>query len=435
MPQPSDPFQFSQPEPAPSQTGWSASNFEQAFRLIDSLIPKAACLYHQILPLSLVEKHLTLGMVNLKDAAALDYVRSLLSSGDYCLKIQPIDSKTLQLILSAHSSSLQAAPSDLQDAKLAQQQIPQLPTNFNTQPTLIHDTFALERPNADSATHFNNRSALINERATLIVDNPEDLSPSLADSASDAFPPPPSATNFNEQPTLIVDSLDELSPELAERIFGSASPQNANSPAEELSDVASQPLLEVQTYSTSQSLDFLAKLSPQKLWQELLTRVLSEGIGRLYFERHSHHGRIFWSKNGVLQLSLEKVTPSVFQGTIDEFKRLLKLPATPLQQARKGELERYYRQERLLLRWQVIPGKYGEEGTLQVLRGKASELYQQRQMDELGQQALRLAESLERKLRQIQAMSKINPTRLEMLPSLRQIHEKINRSLEDLEKY
>jgi type II secretory ATPase GspE/PulE/Tfp pilus assembly ATPase PilB-like protein len=435
MPQPSDPSQFSQHEPVPAQTGWSASSFEQAFWLIDSLIPKASCIYHQILPLSLVEKRLTLGMVNLKDTAALDYVRSLLSSSDYSLRIQPIDSKTLQLILSAYSNSPQSERSEPQNPKLAQQ-IPQLPTNFNDQPTIIQDSTALEQPNTDPATNFNDRSALINERPTLIVDNPEDLSPSLADSAPDAFPPPPSATNFNEQPTLIVDSLDELSPELAERMFGSASPQNAaNSPAEATSNADSKPLLEVQTYSTSESLDFLAKLSPQKLWQELLSRVLSEGIGRLYFERHPHHGRIFWSKNGVLQLSLEKVTPSVFQGTIDEFKRLLKLPATPLQQARKGELERYYRQERLLLRWQVIPGKYGEEGTLQVLRGKASELYQQRQMEELGNQALRLAESLERKLRQIQAMSRINPARLEMLPSLRQMQEKINRYLEALEKY
>jgi hypothetical protein len=136
-----------------------------------------------------------------------------------------------------------------------------------------------------------------------------------------------------------------------------------------------------------------------------------------------------------LQLSLEKITPPVFQGVIDEFKRLVQLPATPLQQARKGELERFYRQERLLIRWQVIPGKYGEEGTLQVLRGKASQLYQQRQMDELGTQALRLAESLERKLKQIQALARTNGNRLDMLPSLRQVHQKIDRYLETLEKY
>jgi hypothetical protein len=71
---------------------------------------------------------------------------------------------------------------------------------------------------------------------------------------------------------------------------------------------------------------------------------------------------------------------------------------------------------------------------MQVLRGKASELYQQRQVDELATQALRLAESLERKLKQIQMLSRSQRTKLDMLPTLRQIYAKINRYLEELEK-
>jgi type II secretory ATPase GspE/PulE/Tfp pilus assembly ATPase PilB-like protein len=418
MSHPSDPSQnpaSSQSQPLSGETkSWSAKNFESTFKLIDSLIPKASCTYHQILPLSLVEKCLTLGMVNLKNTVALDYVRSLLPSEDYSLKIQPLDSKTLQLILSAH-----AKPD--RDAQLQ----------------------------AELAT---SSSTSINEQPTLIVDCPEELSPDLrGDRAETSASPSPNASpsltpsqpipNFNEQPTLIVDNPEALSPGLgfdASTSPASPSQKAASQPSPNIQPSrpsASDPSLEVQAHSNSESANFWASLTPQKLWQELLSRVLSEGIGRLYFERHPDRGRIFWSKNGVLQLSLEKITPSMFQGAIDEFKRLVQLPLGPVQQAKKGEIERYYRQERLLMRWQIIPGKYGEEGTIQVLRGKASDLYQQRQMDELGNQALQLADNLEKKLKQIQSLSRINPMHFNRLSALRQLQDKIERHLEILQKY
>jgi hypothetical protein len=423
MSQPSDPSQIpssSQPEEVSAQTGnWSAKSFESTFRLIDSLIPRASCIYHQILPLSLVEQCLTLGMVNPKDSAALVYVRSLLPSGHYSLNVKPIDSKTLQLILSAYSNATQAA------------QLKQPSANHNARPSEIPHHLSSE----------------FSEQPTFLIDSPSERSPESAENPPNTSSQersvlqqsgaPKPSTNFNEQPTLIVDNPEDLSPDLAD---AAALPQNfirskSSTPTttpQKTSDF--QPALEVHSHSNAESVEHLANLSPQKLWQELLSRVISEGIGRLYFERHADSGRIFWSKNGVLQLSLEKVTPAVFQGTIDEFKRLVQLPPSLVQQAKKGEMEKYYRQERLLIRWQIILGKYGEEGTMQVLRGKASELYQQRQVDELATQALRLAESLERKLKQIQMLSCSQRTKLDMLPTLRQIYAKINRYLEELEK-
>ncbi len=66
--------------PAKSKVNWAAQvNPDLAFRLIDSILPFEACLYHQILPLSLEGSRLKLGMVNLDDSAALDYVRRILS--------------------------------------------------------------------------------------------------------------------------------------------------------------------------------------------------------------------------------------------------------------------------------------------------------------------------------------------------------------------
>jgi len=408
MSQSSDSSQFfpsSSPEPSHSGVGdRSNSNFEQTFQLIDSLVPLESCLHHQIIPLSLFEKCLTLGIVNLRNSTAIEYIRSLLSSQNFSLKVQPIDTKTFQSILAAYAKSTQK------------------PTQQEVQPR---------------------SSPLTTEQPTLIVDSPDDLTPGSAQESNlSAFEQPTSestvpssrrTTNFNEQPTLIVDNPDDLGPELANdpNTTPVLKPDEFRTSSESPS---LKPSLEVKTYSIGEPVDFLVTLSPQQLWQELVSRVMSEGIGRLYFERHPERGRIFWSKNGVLQLSLENISPSVFQGTMDEFKRMVKLPATPLQQAKKGEIERLYRQERLLIRWQAIPGKYGEEGTLQVLRGKASELYQQRQLEEIGTQALRLAETLERKLKQISDISRGNPVRLEVVPNLRQIHEKIGKYLESLEK-
>jgi type II secretory ATPase GspE/PulE/Tfp pilus assembly ATPase PilB-like protein len=410
MSQPSDFSQSSQNDAVRSHTHWSPSNFEPAFGLIDSLISKESCTYHQILPLSLVEKCLTVGMVNLKNTAALDYVRSLVSDRDYALKIQPIDSKTLQLILSAYSNSPQSSQTPQTDKSL---------TGIGEQPTLLVDRpeqlmLGWTDEQANSPSSENNDSP---------QDNPSKI--------------PKIPTDFNEQPTLLVDRPEQLMTGLGETDGDSSSLPNVKQPSQSISSQAAHSTslpLEAQSYSASESVEFFVDLSPQKLWQELLSRVVSEGIGRLYFERQPDRGRIFWSKNGVLQLSLEKIAPSVFQGAIDEFKRFVQLSSTPVQQAKKGELERVYRQERLLLRWQIIPGKYGEEGTLQVLRGKASQLYQQRQIDELGTQAIRMAESLERKIRQIQSLSRVSPTSTETVASLRRVVEKIERHLDSLDK-
>lgn len=404
---------FSPPESSPVEVGdRSKANFEQTFQLIDSLVPLETCLHHQILPLSLFEKCLTLGIVNLKNSTAIEYIRSLLSSQNFSLKVQPIDTKTFQSILAAYAKSSQTPT----------QQEPQLrPSPLSTeQPTLIVDSPDELTPGSEQEINLSPF-----EQPIPSIDSTPTSAPTV--------PSPRRPTNFNEQPTLIVDNPEDLSPEIA----GDSSAIPVLNPTESKSSSEpsiAKPSLEVKTYSIAEPVDFLVTLSPQKLWQELLSRVLSEGIGRLYFERHPDRGRIFWSKNGVLQLSLENIAPSLFQGAIEEFKRMVKLPATPLQQAKKGEIERLYRQERLLIRWQAIPGKYGEEGTLQVLRGKASELYQQQQLDELSSQALRLAETLERKLKQINAISRVSHTRLDVVPNLRQIHDKIGKHLESLEK-
>jgi hypothetical protein len=87
----------------------------------------------------------------------------------------------------------------------------------------------------------------------------------------------------------------------------------------------------------------------------------------------------------------------------------------------------------LLIRWRINPGQYGEEATLQVLQGKALALYQERQMNELEEQALALAQQLERKLNQIRRHRQTNSVPLKELSSLRRLQKLIGRQLELLD--
>ncbi|MBR8833495.1 MAG: pilus assembly protein PilB [Stigonema ocellatum SAG 48.90 = DSM 106950] len=152
----------------------------------------------------------------------------------------------------------------------------------------------------------------------------------------------------------------------------------------------------------------LAILPPKKLLQELLGRVLAGGIGRLYLERRPYHGRILWSENGVLQSVLETLPLSVFQGVLNELKRFASLPVTTLTEPKQVEKECLYQQKRLLLRLRVMPGMYGEEGTLQVLRGAALKFYQQQQLARLSRDALGISQQLSYKLHELQERLLVN---------------------------
>jgi type II secretory ATPase GspE/PulE/Tfp pilus assembly ATPase PilB-like protein len=192
------------------------------------------------------------------------------------------------------------------------------------------------------------------------------------------------------------------------------------------------PLIEVQALYLSRPIEFLGTLAPKQLLQELLGRVLIGGIGRLYFERQPDGGRILWSQDGVLQSVLDGLSLPVFQGVIIELKRLVKSPLLPVTQPKQVEIERRYQQENLLLRLRVMPGTHGEEATLQVLRGVALKFYQRQELEKLSQDALKLAQQLQRKLNEIRERAYRHPTQLEALPALNQIMRSLNKQLESL---
>lgn len=391
--QPNNPSQMTPSAPASEIAGIQT---DQMFRLIDSILPFEACLYHQFLPVALEGKYLRLAMVSPQDSSALDYARRILAYLNCSLKTEQITPEAHQSLLSAYLNHTHHSESSRQrtSKKGKQQAVP------SEQPD----------PTSDSSQ---------SPEAELHEDTDEVLFP------TNPHQPQEDNSSNLRSPTQTSDNPNDS---LTEAAFATAiTPVPKISPKDE-----AVPLLDVNAMYLSRPMEFIVTLAPQQLLQELLGRVLIGGIGRLYFERQSEQGRILWSQDGVLQSVLDGLTLSVFQGLIIELKRIFNLPLLPVMQPKQVEIERRYQQECLLLRLRVMPGTHGEEATLQVLRGVALKFYQRQQLETLGQDALRLAQQLQRKLNEIRDRSYRYPLPLETLPALNQQLRGLDKQLEAL---
>lgn len=347
-----------------------------AFRLVDSILPFEACLYHQILPLSLEGSRLKLGMVNPEDAAALDYVRRILAYMNCSLVPQ-------RLASDVHYAALSAYLQHSDQQKKAAHSAPQ-PVARRIAKKLAEQS--AKRPEVNRET-----TVEPDVYPTLVVDSP------------DTLPPMPIATN---------DTETRVSPDdLTVGEFTEAAPSE-------------QPtVLDIQPQHLDAPVETLANLSPPDLLEELLGRVLSWGIGRLYLEWKAEQGRILWSQNGILQAVLEGLPRSTYTGVIQELKQLTQFPLMPVQKTKQVEIDRLYQNQRLLLRLRLMPGKQGcEEATLQVLRGAALKFYRQQQLVNLGHEALGAAQQLQQKVNEVYTHSRSHgvplPAHLNILPEL-----------------
>ena len=192
--------------------------------------------------------------------------------------------------------------------------------------------------------------------------------------------------------------------------------------------------LEITAKYLSQPIELLANLSSREILQELLARVLDSGIGRLYFENHAEYGRILWSRDGVLQSVLNELEIKRFTGIINELKKMENFTLIPVQQSQQIEIDRMYKNNRLLLILRLIPGKYGEEATLQVLRGAALKFYQQQQITKLGEDALNLTEQIQRKLTHICDLANLTSTPLSKVTVLTQIINNLEEEINQLKE-
>jgi hypothetical protein len=412
----------------PNPDGTTQMDTSQVFRLIDSILPFEACLYHQVLPLSLEGSRLKLGMVGLEDAAALDYVRRILAYMNCSLSPQSITAEVHKAVLTAylnHSETQQTA-NKLKQLKPGS---PDVPASANAR-TASNGSVPDHKPTAPAEPPQQPKPDR-STAPTLLVHSPEELTfideQPIADATEVIAPLPASTTEVaalpiqGVQPTLILEPDAPVPPE---------TPPTIPSPIDAL------PTLEVNPQHLSDPVDVLGTLPPDALLQELLGRILVGGIGRLYFERQAQHGRILWSQNGVLQSVLEALPLESFQGVIDALKQLTHLPIEPLQKPKQVEIERLYQKHRLLLRLRIMPNTHGEEATLQVLRGAALRFYQQQQIASLSRDALGIAKELQQKMDELRQRSRshstLTPEQLSILPALDEVLRSVGQQLEVL---
>ena len=341
----------------------------QVFQLIDRILPFEACLYHQILPLSLKDQCLQIGMVTLEDTAALDYVRRILKFMNYSPEPQTITSDVHYATLSAylHHTGSQVALPALNNSALAQKSGESEQVDLLEEAIPVSDQSSGEIPEPVSFSSNHSTRSDQEAKATFLLDSTDEI-----DDPQDLLLSAPSISESVQ--------LQHSKPPL---------PGNA------------LPTLEVSTDYLNSPSDHLAALPPAQLLRELLGRIFIDGIGRLYLKRQLTTGQILWSQNGVVQSVLNDLPLSSFQGVIDELKQLTHLPLTSVQQPQQVEIERLCRQNRLLLRLRVMPSRHGEEATLQILRGAALRFYQQQQIANLSRDALNIAKGLQQKMREI----------------------------------
>jgi type II secretory ATPase GspE/PulE/Tfp pilus assembly ATPase PilB-like protein len=361
---------------------------EQTFNLIETILSFEVCLYHQILPLKLEENTLLLGMVNPEDTSALDYVSRILSY---------INSTMVKTLITpdAHRNLLSAY---LNYKNTSQSPVKELPKTWaelskESESTDTNQPFESNLPHTPQS-HF---------------------APQRGSKLQRGEPTPQTTSNrFFATPLTAIgkDSFEVLTGNL--------------------------PVLLVPPPEQLTPFEELTTLPPKKLLQELLGRVLAGGIGRLYLERQPYQGRILWSDNGVLQSVLEKLPLSIFQGVLNELKRFAALPITTLVEPKQIEKECLYQQSRLLLRLRIMPGMYGEEATLQVLRGAALKFHQQQQLARLGRDALGISQQLSYKLHELQERlvvnRNVNTGQLDAFNTLSQLLDNLDNQIKTLTK-
>ncbi|MGB3312406.1 MAG: hypothetical protein WBG32_09050 [Nodosilinea sp.] len=302
----------------------------QMLSLIDSILPFEACLYHEIIPLSVESSCLHLGMVNPSDTTAVDYARKQVSFIHCSVVSWQVSSDWQRKMLSKYLSYAARTKT--------QSQAPSSPLPPQASPSN-------------------------DESLTFIVDSPNDL--------ENDRPAQPAATS---RPTV-------------------------TPPAAPKAQLDAEPLsLPLNSALGQIPIEQLHRLPPAQLTQALLNQVLTEGIGRLYLERRSTQGRVLWSKDGVVQAALSDLSSEQIQSVINELKRLTHLPLLPTSQPKQVDIERLHKGDRVLLRLRLMAGTDGEEATLQVLRGAALKFYEQQQIRQLGEDALGVAHTLQKRI-------------------------------------
>lgn len=392
----------------------TALELSQIYTLIDSILPFEACLYYQVLPLHIEGSRLIMGRVDPDDPAAAEYVTKQLSYINYSLSFQEISSDWHRDLLSKYlnyaAKKNQSAPSSAVDAHPA-------PSAAAPRDTAI-------APAADPLP------------LTYILDQSDELTAEESPAVAQPLGPPDQTLNIDTTRATAPESAPGAAA-IADAPLADAAPPQSAAPSSTTAANPAPLALQVDPHYRDIRSTLLPSLPPQPLMQALLGKVLDEGIGRLYFERRSDSGRVLWSRDGVLQAVVDTISLPVFQGVINEFKRLMHLSLIAVNQPKQVEIERMYQGQRILLRLRLMRGEHGEEATLQILRGAALRFYQQQQLERLGRDALDAAQTLQHRLNDIRDRARdtlnFQPTRSETLPALVKLLAELENQVKEIE--
>lgn len=431
------------------------ANSKKIFELIDAVFPVDSCRHYEVLPLNLESNNLTLGMLDPENEDSLKFINSIAKVFKYNLNIKLIDDQTLQIILASYpqkseQSGQQNRSKDRNKTVIDATVIDEAfdPNKFalsgNSSRRKIADSAPtiISQPDENSSPQKNNLSpSLEGLPADLDFLRDLDLSPSKPskpskpeiDKSGTLYEIPPEFLN-QQQSNNLDNKQTVIGVDPAELLAQSAS-QNESEIAlaeEQISNFIAEVTHKISEPEKIKSIDFLAKLNSNLSWQKLLEQVFEYESEEINLTRHSDRGSIIAKKNKSPQSSIKEVPLPIFCSLIDEIKRMAKIPLDLSNHAKKVVLERFYRQERILLRLEFTVRDEKELVNVQVFRGKNLTIYEQQQMDKVGEQALHLAKQLERTLRRIQAC--FDSAEFTSLPELQKVQSRINHQLRLLDK-
>jgi hypothetical protein len=420
------------------------ANSKEIFQLIDQIFPLDSCRHYEVLPLKLDDSYLVLGMLDPNNEESKNFANSIAKVFKYDLEVQLIDLQTHQIILANYPQNVTQSSNQLQD-----QHQTVIDTSFNpnaplkgsnsrrlidSAPTIISHTAVsgIEQPNIEPKS--------LDLPADLDFLKDLDLTPqpkvqsakAKADSTATLFEIPPEfinqhpANNLDHKATIIAappaelltsESINELEIALGEA---------------QISQLIAETLGKTSLELEPETTDFLPQLSSQLSWHRLLEQAFDHHSEYITLTRYSDRGGIVIEKDNSVQSSLDRVPLPIFCSLIDEIKRMARLPQNTSSHPQKLVLERFFEQERILLRLEFSIQQQLEAVEIQILRGQALKIYEQQQMDRVSEQALELAKQLEKTLRRIQAC--FDSAKLTNLKELQTVHSRISHQLRLLDK-
>lgn len=404
------------------------ANSQEIFQLIDLVFPIDSCRHYKVLPLKIVDDNLTLGMLDPLNEESLKFVNSIARVFKYNLEIQLIDEQTFQIIIASYP---QDSPQSRSSGDRNQTVVDD---NFNPDMLKINNS----QRQSDSAPTIISELASAPQSTSQIPNLPRDLSnefksnrsapkPKSKDLAATLFEIPPEflqqkpqPRNLDDRPTIIGENPAEL---LAQEKTSNVAEAEAK-----ISQLINQ--IDDSNRQIASDDNFLPELLSELSWQKLLDRAFKHQTEQINLTRYSDRAEIIAIQNKLPQSTLKKIPLPIFCSLTDEIEQVARLTHKS-DTVQKVVLEKFYEQERILLRFKFIPLE-PEKIQIQILRGRTLKIYEQQQMDRVSDRALELAKQLEKTLKRIQVC--FDSAELNNLKELQAVQSRINHQLRLLDK-